>query len=141
MLGDSNIVGTPLAAMLRDAGARSVTVCHRAATAAVFGAGAPEHEHERRARASADACLPRLPGPRSAGDAASGARAAVATKPGTGADTHTDSPDYPGDWQDATAGHVKAADGDLHVEFTQHADTTVINISVRSAYLCVFCLH
>lgn len=29
VVGDSNIVGTPLAAMLRDKGAASVTVCHR----------------------------------------------------------------------------------------------------------------
>lgn len=29
VLGDSNIVGTPVAAMLRDQGAASVTVCHR----------------------------------------------------------------------------------------------------------------
>ncbi len=29
VLGDSNIVGTPLAAMLRDKGAAAVTICHR----------------------------------------------------------------------------------------------------------------
>ena len=29
VLGDSNVVGTPLAAMLRDRGAATVTVCHR----------------------------------------------------------------------------------------------------------------
>jgi 5,10-methylene-tetrahydrofolate dehydrogenase/methenyl tetrahydrofolate cyclohydrolase len=29
ILGDSNIVGTPLAALLRDAGAALVTTCHR----------------------------------------------------------------------------------------------------------------
>ena len=29
VVGDSNIVGTPLAAMLRDKGAAAVTVCHR----------------------------------------------------------------------------------------------------------------
>jgi 5,10-methylene-tetrahydrofolate dehydrogenase/methenyl tetrahydrofolate cyclohydrolase len=29
VLGDSNIVGTPLAALLRDEGAALVTICHR----------------------------------------------------------------------------------------------------------------
>ena len=29
VVGDSNVVGTPLAVMLRDHGAAAVTVCHR----------------------------------------------------------------------------------------------------------------
>lgn len=29
VVGDSNVVGTPLAVMLRDRGAAAVTVCHR----------------------------------------------------------------------------------------------------------------
>ena len=29
VVGDSNVVGTPLAVMLRDRGAATVTVCHR----------------------------------------------------------------------------------------------------------------
>jgi Tetrahydrofolate dehydrogenase/cyclohydrolase, NAD(P)-binding domain len=82
VLGDSNIVGTPLSAMLRDAGAASVTVCHRIAYSSLFqgGAGAavgtaaaaaqpPSSEAEAAAalRASASACLPQLPGPRGGG--------------------------------------------------------------------------
>eukprot|EP00955_Chlamydomonas_euryale_P108778 365875-Chlamydomonas_euryale.AAC.5 len=36
IMGDSNVVGTPLAAMLRDRGAASVTVCHRTSYAEWF---------------------------------------------------------------------------------------------------------
>jgi 5,10-methylene-tetrahydrofolate dehydrogenase/methenyl tetrahydrofolate cyclohydrolase len=57
VVGDSNIVGTPLAALLRDQGAAAVTVCHRLSYQDWCGpASAPQ-------RAAADACLPRLPGP------------------------------------------------------------------------------
>lgn len=54
-------MGTPLSAMLRDAGAATVTVCHRIAYSNIF---ADRRRNELGAlRASADACLPRLPGP------------------------------------------------------------------------------
>ena len=89
VLGDSNIVGTPLAALLRNKGASSVTVCHRIALSRVFdpppvaghaiapaarpertteaAADNPAHEEEAVLRASVDACLPRLPGPMGTG--------------------------------------------------------------------------
>lgn len=61
VVGDSNIVGIPLSAMLRDAGAATVTVCHRIAYRNLF---ADRRRKDVAAfRASADACLPRLPGP------------------------------------------------------------------------------
>lgn len=60
MLGDSNIVGTPLSVLLRDAGAGTVTVCHRIAYNNLFDdRTAPRMRPQLRA----DACLPRLPGP------------------------------------------------------------------------------
>ena len=61
VVGDSNIVGTPLAVMLRDAGAGTVTVCHRIAYSNIFGDRSRAERGE--ARAGAAACLPRLPGP------------------------------------------------------------------------------
>jgi hypothetical protein len=64
ILGDSNIVGTPMSVMLRDAGAGSVTVCHRIAYRDLFiDRKLPESSD---LRATAAACLPRLPGPSSA---------------------------------------------------------------------------
>lgn len=61
IIGDSNIVGTPMAMLLRDQGAGFVTVCHRAAYASWFG----DKDVEERIRAYARACAPRLPGPSS----------------------------------------------------------------------------
>ena len=62
VVGDSNIVGTPLSVLLRDAGAGTVTVCHRIAYTNIFedriAAG-----RVRKLRTLAHACLPRLPGP------------------------------------------------------------------------------
>lgn len=60
VVGDSNIVGTPLSVLLRDAGAGTVTVCHRIAYNNLFeDRAAPD----LRQQLHADACLPRLPGP------------------------------------------------------------------------------
>ncbi|GFR41461.1 hypothetical protein Agub_g2149 [Astrephomene gubernaculifera] len=59
VLGDSNIVGTPLAAMLRDRGAAAVTICHRRSYRDWF----VDQQEVRRKRAAAAACLPPLPGP------------------------------------------------------------------------------
>lgn len=58
VLGDSNIVGTPLAGLLRDLGAAVVTICHRMSYNEWF-----EGDWEQQQRARARACLPRLPGP------------------------------------------------------------------------------
>lgn len=62
IVGDSNIVGTPLSMLLRDAGAAAVTVCHRVSTPAQPIEGFHAQEAERRAQAGV--CLPRTPGPR-----------------------------------------------------------------------------
>ncbi|GIL98875.1 hypothetical protein Vretimale_4207 [Volvox reticuliferus] len=59
VLGDSNIVGTPLAAMLRDKGAAAVTICHRRSYREWF----EDQEQVQRTRAAAAVCLPPLPGP------------------------------------------------------------------------------
>ncbi|KAG2497947.1 hypothetical protein HYH03_004209 [Edaphochlamys debaryana] len=59
VLGDSNIVGTPLAAMLRDRGAAAVTICHRRSYREWF----EDQEQVQRKRAAAAVCLPHLPGP------------------------------------------------------------------------------
>ncbi|GLC33836.1 hypothetical protein PLESTB_000510100 [Pleodorina starrii] len=59
VLGDSNIVGTPLAAMLRDKGAAAVTICHRRSYREWF----EDQEQVQRTRAAAAVCLPGLPGP------------------------------------------------------------------------------
>ena len=77
IVGDSNIVGTPLSMLLRDAGAAAVTVCHRVSTPAQPIEGFHAQEAERREpqglqeppseaerRAQAGVCLPRTPGPR-----------------------------------------------------------------------------
>ncbi|KAF5838022.1 tetrahydrofolate dehydrogenase/cyclohydrolase [Dunaliella salina] len=65
VVGDSNIVGTPLAAMLRDEGAAAVTVCHRISYSDWFASHeAALLQQQDRARAAAAACLPQLPGPR-----------------------------------------------------------------------------
>ncbi|GAX84751.1 hypothetical protein CEUSTIGMA_g12173.t1 [Chlamydomonas eustigma] len=63
VVGDSNVVGTPLAVMLRDHGAAAVTVCHRISYTEWF-----EDQFKVEAmRSSAAACLPLLPGPHSPG--------------------------------------------------------------------------
>ncbi|GIL43612.1 hypothetical protein Vafri_1263 [Volvox africanus] len=59
VLGDSNIVGTPLAAMLRDKGAAAVTICHRRSYREWF----EDQEQVQCTRAAAAVCLPPLPGP------------------------------------------------------------------------------
>lgn len=62
VVGDSNIVGTPLSVLLRDAGAGTVTVCHRIAYNNIFE-DRLLHGKSRQLRSHAHACLPRLPGP------------------------------------------------------------------------------
>lgn len=91
ILGDSNIVGMPLAMLFRDEGASTVTVVHKTSYSCLFDAGnqveEPRdgktgkdlsvsydslyvrsylHEHNENAshRAEAGACLPLTPGPR-----------------------------------------------------------------------------
>lgn len=68
VVGDSNIVGTPLSVLLRDAGAGTVTVCHRIAYTNIFE-DRLSHGKSRQLRPNAHACLPRLPGPYSPVDA------------------------------------------------------------------------
>eukprot|EP00878_Enallax_costatus_P015476 GHUV01016211.1.p1 GENE.GHUV01016211.1~~GHUV01016211.1.p1 ORF type:complete len:429 (+),score=117.17 GHUV01016211.1:214-1500(+) len=65
VLGDSNIVGTPLAALLRDEGAALVTTCHRVSYQKWYDQAA-----SRTRRAQAEVCLPRLPGPAPASEKA-----------------------------------------------------------------------
>jgi len=62
VLGNSNTVGTPLSMLLRDAGAASVTVCHRTALDFI-GPNKPGYPHKAEQpehRAQAEACLPPL---------------------------------------------------------------------------------
>ncbi len=80
IVGDSNIVGMPLAMLFRDAGAANVTVVHRSSygelfadgrrwaaptppPAAATAAGEDAAAAAAAARAAAAACAPRLPGP------------------------------------------------------------------------------
>ncbi|GMH32684.1 hypothetical protein BSKO_00518 [Bryopsis sp. KO-2023] len=59
VLGDSNIVGTPLSVLLRNRGTAIVTVCHGPSYKKLF-----EHKEEVDGwRAAAEACNPVLPGP------------------------------------------------------------------------------
>ncbi|GBF95355.1 hypothetical protein Rsub_07783 [Raphidocelis subcapitata] len=58
VLGDSNVVGTPLSCLLRDRGAAAVTVCHRVSLTEWF----EDQDQVQRRRAHAMACLPQLPG-------------------------------------------------------------------------------
>ena len=60
VIGDSNVVGTPLAMLLRDSGVAALTVCHRSSFQDLFAQAAPVQEH---ARVQADVCLPSTPGP------------------------------------------------------------------------------
>jgi 5,10-methylene-tetrahydrofolate dehydrogenase/methenyl tetrahydrofolate cyclohydrolase len=82
IVGDSNIVGMPLAMLFRDAGAANVTVVHRSSYGELFadgrrwaapappaaaagggGGAAAAAAAAAAARAAAAACAPRLPGP------------------------------------------------------------------------------
>jgi 5,10-methylene-tetrahydrofolate dehydrogenase/methenyl tetrahydrofolate cyclohydrolase len=60
ILGDSNIVGMPLAMLFRDGGAATVTVVHRTSYGELFADAASEERAAQRAEAGA--CHPRLPG-------------------------------------------------------------------------------
>ncbi len=64
IVGDSNVVGSPLAVMLRDHGAGTVTVCHRISYSEWF----EDQTKVEAMRKTAAACLPRLPGPHTAPD-------------------------------------------------------------------------
>ncbi|KAL6775821.1 hypothetical protein ACKKBG_A18630 [Auxenochlorella protothecoides x Auxenochlorella symbiontica] len=69
VVGDSNTVGTPLAALMRDAGAASVTVVHRTSYSALFADALSPRLAA--ARVAAAACAPRVPpGPSQAARAA-----------------------------------------------------------------------
>lgn len=61
VMGDSNIVGMPLAMLFRDNGAATVTVIHRTSYLELFADATCGWRAEQ--RAAADACLPRIPGP------------------------------------------------------------------------------
>ncbi|KAL4458107.1 hypothetical protein ABPG75_012972 [Micractinium tetrahymenae] len=61
VMGDSNIVGMPLAMLFRDAGAATVTVLHRTSYRELFTDATSAERATQRAQASA--CLPRIPGP------------------------------------------------------------------------------
>lgn len=94
VVGDSNVVGTPLAALLRDRGAAAVTICHRldygAAVAAAVGIAGPG--------------LSRAPVTGSGADGAAGVReAAAAAAAGPG-------PDVLGDDRVAAAARAAALD-------------------------------
>lgn len=58
LMGDSNIVGTPLAMLLRDSGIAAHTICSRPSMQALF-----DDWKLGTKRAAAQVCLPRLPGP------------------------------------------------------------------------------
>jgi len=81
VLGDSNTVGLPLAVLFRDEGAAAVTICHRVA---YDDFTADQRRTEEAQRAAAEACLPRVPNPRSEeleGGAEKAAQAIAAIKP------------------------------------------------------------
>ena len=59
VIGDSNVVGTPLAMLLRDSGVAALTVCHRSSFQDLFASAV----QPKQARMEANACLPRTPGP------------------------------------------------------------------------------
>ncbi|PSC72850.1 bifunctional 2-like [Micractinium conductrix] len=61
VMGDSNIVGMPLAMLFRDAGAATVTVLHRTSYRELFNDATSSERANQRAAAAA--CLPRIPGP------------------------------------------------------------------------------
>lgn len=73
IVGDSNIVGMPLAMLFRDEGAATVTVVHRSSYSSLFsdrGSGQTDRyvasaltKETPQCRANANACLPRTPGP------------------------------------------------------------------------------
>lgn len=65
IVGDSNIVGMPLAMLFRDEGAATVTVVHRSSYSGLFKDGQSQRSTQEVAeqRAIAEACLPPTPGP------------------------------------------------------------------------------
>lgn len=67
IVGDSNIVGMPLAMLFRDEGAATVSVVHRSSYSSLFSGGAAAAgagaATAAQRRADANACLPHRPGP------------------------------------------------------------------------------
>lgn len=63
VIGDSNVVGTPLAMLLRDSGVAALTVCHRSSYQDFFDRAATSCQQQEQARLQADVCLPNVPGP------------------------------------------------------------------------------
>ena len=61
VIGDSNVVGTPLAMLLRDSGVAALTVCHRSSYQDFFDRASQQQQEQ--ARVQADVCLPTAPGP------------------------------------------------------------------------------
>ncbi len=69
VVGDSNVVGLPLAMLLRDHNVAAVTICHRTALEDFYsenniGNNADACHATAQHRAEVGVCLPRLPGPR-----------------------------------------------------------------------------
>ena len=62
VIGDSSVVGTPLAMLLQANGVAALTVCPRSAYPEAFASRNSNHEHSQ-ARADAGACLPPFPTP------------------------------------------------------------------------------
>lgn len=63
VIGDSNVVGTPLAMLLRDSGVAALTVCHRSSYQELLDRSTLRKQEQ--ARMEADVCLPHVPGPES----------------------------------------------------------------------------
>ena len=62
VIGDSSVVGTPLAMLLQANGVAALTVCPRSSYPEAFASGHSNSEHSQ-ARADAGACLPPFPKP------------------------------------------------------------------------------
>lgn len=67
VVGDSNVVGLPLAMLLREHNVAAVTICHRTALEELYAPTNADACHATaQHRAEVGVCLPRLPGPRAA---------------------------------------------------------------------------
>eukprot|EP00892_Ulva_mutabilis_P008712 jgi/Ulvmu1/6212/UM028_0068.1 len=123
VVGDSNIVGTPLSVLLRDAGAGTVTVCHRIAYTNIFEDRSVPTSR-RQLRPHADACLPRLPGPYTAA-------AASAIHP-TEETASIEPLQRTGDDQCSTARRTWTPPDAARVSVVQKADTTEVVVEASN---------
>lgn len=64
VVGDSNVVGLPLAMLLREHHVAAVTICHRTALQELYASEQDVCHASAQQRAQVGVCLPRLPGPR-----------------------------------------------------------------------------